>query len=194
MPVQPTDIVDSLGYLGIFLSIFILPIPQEVVLPLAGFMAAQGKLSFVYVVISGVVGSIARALPWYYAGKYIGEERLKAWAEQHGRWLKLSASDVKKAKSWFDNYGGKAVLLSQAIPGVRPFIALSAGISKMNLVLFLYYTVCSAAVLQGLLAYAGYELGSHYGLVNQYLNPIPHQLIAFILVVVVIVWLVRRKS
>ena len=82
MPAQPIDVVNSLGYLGIFLLIFLFPVPQEIVLPSAGFIAAQGKLNLVYIVMAGVAGSIVGALPWYYAGRYIGEERLKAWTEQ----------------------------------------------------------------------------------------------------------------
>ncbi len=193
MLAQPTDLVNSLGYLGIFLSIFLLPVPQEVVLPLAGFMAAQGKLSLVYIVMAGVMGSTAGSLPWYYAGRYISQERLKAWTKRHGRWLKLSANNVLKAKSWFDKYGGKAVLLSQSIPGVRTFVALPAGISRMSLVLFLSYMVFSAIVWQGLLASAGYLLGSHYGLVNQYISP-SSQIVILVMVAVVSVWLVRHKS
>lgn len=193
MLAQPTDLVNSLGYLGIFLSIFLLPVPQEVVLPLAGFMAAQGKLSLVYIVMAGVMGSTAGSLPWYYAGRYISQERLKAWTKRHGRWLKLSANNVLKAKSWFDKYGGKAVLFSQSIPGVRTFVALPAGISRMSLVLFLSYMVFSAIVWQGLLASAGYLLGSHYGLVNQYISP-SSQIVILVMVAVVSVWLVRHKS
>lgn len=192
MLAQPTDIVNSLGYLGIFLLIFVFPVPQEIVLPLAGFMAAQGKLSLVYVVMAGVMGSTVGALPWYYAGRYMGEERLKAWTGRHGKWIKLSANDVQKATRWIDKYGSKAVLLSQSIPGVRTLIALPAGISRMNLGLFLLYLVLSAIVWQGLLACAGYLLGRQHGLVNQYISLFSRILVSVVLVAV-IVWLVRRK-
>ncbi len=192
MPAQPIDVVNSLGYLGIFLLIFLFPVPQEIVLPLAGFMAAQGKLNLVYIVMAGVAGSIVGALPWYYAGRYIGEERLKAWTEQHGRRIKLSTANVQKAKNWFDKYGSKAVLFSQLIPGFRTLIALPAGISKMNSVLFLLYLTISAIAGQGMLASAGYLLGNHYRLVNQYLGSLSH--VVTLLIVVIIIWFVRRKK
>lgn len=194
MLAQLTDIVNSLSYLGIFLSIFLLPIPQEIILPLAGFMAAQGRLSLIYVVITAVMGSVASVLPWYCVGRYVGEKRLKAWLARHGTWLKLSAKDFEKAKGWFNRYGDKAVLFSQFIIGVRTLIALPAGISRMSLSRFLLYVAFSAAMWQGLLAYAGYLLGNQYGLVNQYLSPIFHKIIIFILFILVIVWLIRRKS
>lgn len=157
-------------------------------------MAAQGRLNLVYVVIAGVLGSTVGVLPWYYIGRYIDEERLKVWTERHGGWLKLSVEDVKKAKSWFNKSGRKAVLLSQFIIGARTLIALPAGISRMNLIQFLLYIAFSAAVWQGLLTYAGYVLGNQYGLINHYISPISHQIIVFVSVVVVIFWLVKRKS
>lgn len=189
MLIQPTDIVSSLGYLGIFLSILLFPIPQEIVLPLAGFMAAQGKLNFGYAVISGVMGSAIGSLPWYWAGRFIGEARLVAWAERK-RWIKLSAADLQTAKVWFNQHGHKAILFSQLVPGMRSLIVLPAGISKMNLGLFLVYLVSSASLCQSLLAYAGYALGSHYEQVNQWISPFAR--ISAIALIVAIVWLMRR--
>lgn len=190
MLTQPTDIVSSLGYLGIFLSLLLFPIPQEIVLPLAGFMAAQGKLNLAYAVMFGVMGSVIGSLPWYWAGRYIGEARLVAWAQRQ-RWIKLSAADIQTAKAWFNKHGHKAIFLSQLIPGMRSLIVLPAGISKMNLGLFLVYLVSSASLCQGVLAYAGYSLGSHYEQVNQWVNPFSR--IGVIVLIAVIVWFVRRK-
>ena len=190
MLTQPTDIVSSLGYLGIFLSLLLFPIPQEIVLPLAGFIAAQGKLNLAYAVMSGVMGSAIGSLPWYWAGRYIGEARLVSWA-QRKRWLKLSLADIQTAKAWFNKHGHKAILLSQLIPGMRSLIVLPAGISKMNLGLFLVYLVFSASLYQGVLAYAGYSLGSHYEQVNQWANPFSR--IGVIVLIAAIVWFVRQK-
>lgn len=193
MLTQPTDIISSLGYLGIFLSILLFPIPQEIVLPLAGFMAAQGQLNLVYAVMSGVMGSAIGALPWYWAGRYMGEARLVAWAERKP-WIKLSAADIQTATAWFNQHGYKAIFLSQLIPGMRSLIVLPAGISQMSLGLFLVYLVCSASLCQGVLAYAGYSLGSRYEQVNQWANPFSRLVvIAVIAVIAVIVWFVRRK-
>lgn len=145
MLTQPTDLVNSLGYLGIFLSLLLFPIPQEIVLPLAGFMAAQGKLNLAYAVMSGVMGSAIGALPWYWASRHLGEARLLAWA-QRIRWIKLSAVDFQTATAWFQQHGYKAIFLSQLAPGMRSLIVLPAGISKMNLGLFLIYLVLSAGL------------------------------------------------
>ncbi len=190
MLAQPTDLVDSLGYLGIFLLIFVFPVPQALVLPLAGFVAAQGKLNVVLVVLSGVMGSTLGSLPWYWAGRYLGEERLIKWTSQH-RWIKLSTRDVQQAKKRFEHSRHQAVLLSQFIPIVRTLIALPAGISRMNLGLFLLCLVCSAIVWQGSLAAAGYLLGNQYRVVNQYGSLLRSGV--FILIAIAVVGLIRRK-
>ncbi len=190
MLAHPTDIVTSLGYLGIFLLIFVFPVPQELVLPLGGFIAAQGKLNLIGVILAGVMGSTIGALPWYWAGRYLGEERLIAWARSQ-RWITLSTRDVQNAKKRFDESGRKAVLLSQFIPIVRTLIALPAGMSRMNLGVFLLCLVLSAIVWQGLLAGGGYLLGRQYGVINQYWGFLRIGVGVFI--AITIVWFIRRK-
>ncbi len=188
-----TDIVTSLGYVGIFLLILIAPTPPEVVLPFAGFMAAQGKLSLPYVVMAGVMGCTLSTLPWYLAARYLGESRLKDLAKRNRRWLKLSAKDIETAKRWFDQHGGKALFFSRLIPTVRTLIALPAGISGMRLLPFLLYIMFGATLWHGLLAYAGYMLGRHYGLVIWYTAPITKILVVIFLVAFVI-WVIKRKK
>ncbi|MBW4541146.1 MAG: DedA family protein [Myxacorys chilensis ATA2-1-KO14] len=190
MLAQPSDLVVALGYLGVFLLVFLFPIPQELVLPMAGFITAQGKLNLVGVVIAGVMGRIAGSIPWYWAGRYVGEERLTAWARQH-RWLKLSTRDIQRAKQWFDQAGSQAVLLSQFIPIIRTLIALPAGMSQMNLGLFLLCLVASASAWQGILAYAGYLLGAQYQVVNHYGSFV--RIGVAVLIAIVMVWLLKRK-
>src|SRR5688572_28622078 len=90
------------GLAGIALLTFIEnvfpPLPSELIMPLAGYMVGQGRLSFAGVVIAGTVGSILGALPLYYLGRKVGEERLKELADRHGRWLTVSRPDMDRAK------------------------------------------------------------------------------------------------
>lgn len=188
-----TDTVNSLGYVGIFLLILIAPTPPEIVLPFAGFLAAQGKLSLPYVVLAGAMGCTLSTLPWYVAGRYLGESRLKVLARRNRRWLKLSNHDIEKSKRWFDKHGGKALFFSRLIPSVRTLIAVPAGISGMSLLPFLLYIIFGATLWHGLLAYAGYMLGSHYGLVVWYTAPVAKILVVTFLMVFV-VWVIRRQG
>jgi membrane protein DedA with SNARE-associated domain len=96
----------SLGYWGIGLLMFaenlFPPIPSELIMPLAGFTVAQGKMNFALAVFAGVVGTILGALPWYYAGKIVGEQRIKRLADKYGKWVQVSSKDIDKAKGWFE--------------------------------------------------------------------------------------------
>src|SRR5688572_24965544 len=98
-------VIFSTGYFGIVLLMFIEnvfpPIPSEVIMPLAGYMAAQDKLSLIGIISAGTVGSVLGSLPLYYGGRLLGEEQLKEIADRYGRWLTISRKDIERAKSWF---------------------------------------------------------------------------------------------
>jgi len=191
-----TNTISSLGYLGIgmlmLLENLFPPIPSELIMPLAGFTVAQGKMDFAPVIVSGVLGTVVGALPWYYAGKFLGEQRLNNWADKYGRWLSISSKDIKKATSWFDKHDGKAVFFCRLVPGVRTLISLPAGISRMHLLPFLLYSTLGTLVWVSLLTYAGYALGRNYHLVEKYIGPISKIVLASLLFGFII-WVVRRN-
>ena len=163
------------GLAGIALLTFIEnvfpPIPSELIMPLAGYMVSQGQFSFAGVVIAGTIGSILGALPLYYLGRKMGEERLKELADRHGRWLTVSRGEVERAKSWFDRHGGAAVFFCRLVPGIRSLISLPAGIDRMNLGAFLAWTAAGSAIWTALLAWLGYFLGGRFKVVEEYLDP-----------------------
>lgn len=149
--------ISSAGYGGILLLMFIEnvfpPIPSELIMPLAGFMVAQDKLTFIGTTLAGMAGSVLGALPLYYAGKKLGEERVKRLADRYGRWLTLSRQDIERASRWFHRHGGATVFVCRLIPGVRSFISVPAGIVGMNFLQFLAYTSIGTALWAALLAY-----------------------------------------
>jgi membrane protein DedA with SNARE-associated domain len=187
----------SLGYLGIGLLMFaenlFPPIPSELIMPLAGFTVSQGKMNFALAVLAGVVGTILGAIPWYYAGKLVGERRLKRLADKYGKWLTISSQDIDKATRWFDRYGNKAVLYCRLVPGVRTLISLPAGISNMPLVPFLLYSTIGTTLWVLFLTYAGYLLGNNYELVDDYLGPVS-KIVLVIIIVAFVIWIVRRTQ
>ena len=191
-----TNTMNSLGYWGIGLLMFLEnlfpPIPSELIMPLAGFTVAQGKLNFALVVLAGVLGTVIGALPWYYIGKVFGEQRLKSWADKYGKWLSISSKDIDKAMGWFNRHGGKAVFICRLVPGVRTLISLPAGICNMHLVPFLIYSTIGTTLWVGLLTYAGYALGDNYELVDEYLAPVSKIVLAT-LVIGLILWVVRKN-
>lgn len=170
-----THIMETLGYAGVVLLMFLEnvfpPLPSELIMPLAGFTSTQGKLTFLGVALAGMVGSVLGALPLYYLGKVVGEERLKAWADTHGKWLALSGKDMEKADGWFDRHGDKTVLIGRLVPGVRSLVSIPAGISGMAMPKFLLYSALGTGAWATALAYAGTLLGRNYEKVEQYIGP-----------------------
>ena len=147
-------VISDSGYLGIVLLMLaenlFPPIPSELIMPLAGFVAAQGELNVELVVLAGSLGSILGALPWYCAGRWVGEERVRAFAARHGRWLTLDEKDIGKAIDWFEAHGRMAVLLGRLVPTVRTLISLPAGMARMPLAPFLIYSAIGTLVWTGL--------------------------------------------
>ena len=168
------NLIASTGYFGVVFLMFVEnvfpPIPSEFIMPLAGFMAAEDKFSLFGVIVAGTVGSVLGALPLYYLGARLGEERLKHLAGRHGRWLTVSPDDIDRANRWFDRHGAKAVLFCRLVPGIRSLISIPAGINQMNLVSFLSFTTVGASVWTIILAYAGYVLRTNFQQVGEYLD------------------------
>jgi membrane protein DedA with SNARE-associated domain len=154
-----TGWLESGGYLGVFALMLIEnvfpPIPSELVMPLAGYLAAQGTLSLAGVIFAGTLGSVAGALIWYWIGRKIGMERLRRLARNHGHWLTMDEAEVDRASDWFDRYGWGAVFFGRMVPAVRTLISVPAGIAGMHLAPFLAVTTIGSALWVGLLAGGG---------------------------------------
>jgi membrane protein DedA with SNARE-associated domain len=140
------------------------------VIPLAGFVAAQGDLRVSLIIVMGSLGSLAGATFWYVIGRHVGEHRLRRWVARHGRWLTLSPDDVDRAQHWFRRHGAAAVFFGRLIPGVRTFVSLPAGFTAMPLAPFLAYSALGTAIWTAALAYAGVVLQGNFGLVGDYID------------------------
>lgn len=171
-----TQLVEQASYFGVF-ALMVLenvfpPIPSLLVLPLAGFVSTQGQMSLTGAIIASTAGSAVGALPVYYLGYAIGEDRLRRWVERYGHWLAVEGTDVTKAQRWFERQGAKTVLICRFVPGVRTFIALPAGFARMNLTRFLIYTTIGSLIWNVVFMYAGVRLGAHYDRVERYVGPV----------------------
>jgi membrane protein DedA with SNARE-associated domain len=190
--------VNSLGYLGIALLMalenLIPPIPSELIMPLAGFAVEQGKLDFLGVIIAGTIGSVLGSTPWYFLGKSWGLKRTKKIADRYGKWLGISGEDVDKAEIWFDRRGTIATALGRVIPGIRTYISLPAGISKMALFPYLIYSTLGSVVWITLLTGAGYIFGANYEKVGTYLKPVSTVVLISIVAITIYVIIRRRKA
>ncbi len=188
--------MEALGYWGIGLLMFLEnlfpPIPSELIMPLAGFTVAQGKMQFAPAVVAGVLGTVLGAMLWYWIGQVVSERRLMRWADRYGKWLALSGQDIRRAIAWFNRYGKRAVFLGRLVPGVRTLISLPAGLGRMSFVPFLLYSTAGTLSWTLLLTYAGFLLGENYERVEQYLGPVSKLVLAG-LAIALGVWLWRRR-
>ena len=168
------SMIETSGYAGLFFLMVLEnvfpPIPSEVILPLAGFSAADGELNLVLVIAVASVGAVVGCLPWYFLGRYFNTERLKGLAEKYGRIMTVTPDDVDKADSWFHRYGYAAIFFGRLIPTVRTLISVPAGIARMPLSLFLVFSFFGTALWSTALVLTGYILKSEYEPVAEYIS------------------------
>lgn len=168
--------LESTGYVGVALLMLgenvFPPIPSELIMPLAGFAAARGSLSYTGVIIAGTIGSLAGAYFWYEIGRRVGHDRLKAWAGRHGRWLTMTPGEVDRAADWFRRHGAIAVLIGRVVPGVRTLISVPAGVAGMRRSRFLLWSGLGTVAWVGILVAAGALLESQYQRIEGWIDPL----------------------
>jgi membrane protein DedA with SNARE-associated domain len=183
-----TKIIGRLGYTGValltFLENLVPPIPSEVVIPLAGYTAAEGDMRLALMIAAATAGSLLGATVWYWVGRTVGEQRLRAWIGRHGKWLTLSPTDLDRSQLWFRKHGNAAVFLGRLVPGVRTFVSVPAGFAPMPLPSFLVYSALGTLLWTTALAYAGVVLQSNFSIVGDYINIITYAIFGVMLVMV----------
>lgn len=190
-----TDVVEKLGYAGLFLMIALEnvfpPIPSEVVLPLAGFLTGQGRMWYPGAVLAATAGSLAGALILYYAGYYFGEQRVRRLVRRYGKWAMLSEEDIDKADEWFDRRHREAVLIGRLFPVVRSLISIPAGIRRMEMGKFLLYTAIGSAIWNSVLIGFGWILGDNWDAVEKYVGYL--QYLVILAVLLAIAWFIATR-
>ncbi|KQT13053.1 DedA family protein [Ramlibacter sp. Leaf400] len=160
------SVIERTGYLGIALLMMLEnvfpPIPSELVLPFAGYVAASGKLQPVGVLVAAVTGSLLGALPWYWLGRKLGHGGLQRFAQRHGRLLTLEPQDIDRAQAWFKRHGPMSVAFGRLVPAVRSVISMPAGVGRMPVASFLLWSLVGTTAWSALLMGVGYMLQSRY--------------------------------
>ncbi|GLY86264.1 DedA family protein [Actinoallomurus iriomotensis] len=144
----------------------ILPfVPSELILPLAGFTAGQGRMSLVAAIVWATAGSVLGSLVVYGVGALLGRERTRAIAE---RIPLIRAHEIDRAEAWFARYGTRTVFLARMVPVLRSLISIPAGIERMPVVTFTVLTALGSLIWNSLFVLAGYWLGDNWRLVEEY--------------------------
>ena len=164
-------LIEQSGYLGVgflmFLETVFPPIPSEVIMPIAGMAAAEGKMSFGFVVASGTSGAMLGNIVWYLAARALGVDRLEPLIRRHGRWVTMTWPEVERAQTWFRENGIFFVFLGRLVPTVRSLVSVPAGLLKMRFKTFFIASTIGTAGWTALLATAGYRMRQNYGDMEQ---------------------------
>lgn len=167
--VQPiTNFIGNIGYFGIFilmiLESLVFPIPSEAIMPFAGFLIAEGKFSFFWVIISSTLGSITGSLVAYFIGYYGGEPIIR----KYGKYVLITEKELGFTEGFFKNKGNITIFVSRLIPVVRHLISIPAGMAKMNIFKFSFYTIIGAGIWNSFLAILGFYLKKNWTTILEY--------------------------
>ncbi len=185
------NLFTTYGYLGIFLAMAIesccIPLPSELIMPLAGFLAFQNRLNLAGDTLAGALGCVAGSMVAYWIGATGG----RALLLRYGRYVLISHHDADRADEFFARHGDITIFLTRLMPIVRTFISLPAGIARMDVRKFAIYTFLGSLIWCFILALAGYKLGEHWRDVGSTLHKYD-VLIAVIFVILVGLFLYRH--
>lgn len=188
------SLVGSWGLIAIFITMTGesagVPISSEIVVPLGGALASQGKLSLPAVIAVSSVANLVGSLIAFWLTRRYGERVVLSRA---GRWMGLSRGHLRLAHRFFDRFGLWAVFLGRLLPIVRTYISFPAGISRIGYVRFTLATLAGAIPWNFALAYAGYRLGKHYESVAAYLGPLVIPIAIAVVILLAVAWWFGRR-
>jgi membrane protein DedA with SNARE-associated domain len=160
--------IGALGYPGIFLLMAmessVIPIPSELVMPPAGYLAQQGQMHMAVAILCGTLGSLVGAYANYFAAHYLGRPLLL----KYGKYVWITEEKFAKVETFFKNHGEISTFIGRLLPVVRHLISLPAGLAGMNHVKFALYTLLGAGLWVTVLSYIGYFIGANRELIMKY--------------------------
>jgi len=184
--------IGDMGYWGIFLLMFLestfFPFPSEIIMIPAGYLAFKGEMSLTMIILVGILGSVFGALLNYYLAKFFG----RAFILKFGKYFFIKEETLDKLESFFTKHGEISTFTGRLIPGIRQLISLPAGLARMNIAKFSFYTAIGAGIWVIVLVAVGYLVGSNEELISEYLKSAT--LIALVSVVLITVFYVVRHK
>jgi len=187
-----TQFISTIGYAGVFILMTLesaaLPVPSEVVMPFAGYLAYQGVFNLYLISILGAVGCTAGSVLSYYVGYKGG----RPFIEKYGRYLFIESSHMQLAETWFNKYGDRAVFFSRLLPVVRTFISLPAGIGKYDLRKLVTFSFIGSLPWCFALAYIGFYLGPFWKNIIGFFNGLDIVVVVSIIIIVLYYWKLRK--
>ena len=177
------DVTQGLGYFGIGLLMAIessfLPLPSEIVIPPAAYLASQGKMNLLLIIVAGVVGSLIGASVNYVLSSWLGRLVVyKLAGSRIARLMFITPEKIERAEKYFLSNSKSATFFGRLIPVVRHLISIPAGFCRMPFGSFLLYTALGSAIWVGILAVLGYFIGANQSLLLEYYHEVYWGLLA----------------
>lgn len=190
------DTVGRLGYAGVILLMALessfVPFPSEVVVPPAGYLASLGQMNIFLVILSGITGSILGSLLNYWIASRFGRDFLL----KYSKYFFINTEKFAKFEVFFNTHGEITTFVGRLIPVIRQYISFPAGLVRMNLKKFIFYTGLGAAIWCTVLAYVGYFVGNNIDIIKENIDHIMYFIFpALILLVIiyVVIYKYRKK-
>jgi membrane protein DedA with SNARE-associated domain len=185
------DVIQSMGYVGIVFLMFLdgisFPIPSEIIMAFAGWLAYDGEFDLILVILTGTLGSVLGAAAAYGIGYTGGRE----FVRRYGRYVLMGEDTLDEAEAWFKRYGDWAIFLTRFVPLVRTLISFPAGIAKYNFTRFILYTLLGSLIWNALLAYLGYVLGPQWEDIIAFFDKF--QIVAIIALILFVIWWIWHR-
>ncbi len=190
------ETVHGWGYTGIFVMMFLessfFPFPSEVAMIPAGYLAHQGKMDIWLAIAAGIAGSLGGALFNYWLAVKFG----RPFLVRYGKYVMFKEETLERMERFFAKHGHVSTFTGRLIPAVRQYISLPAGLARMNIPMFAFYTGLGAGLWVMILAFLGYFIGDNQALLKENLTSITLATLAFVAVVITVYyfWQKRRPA
>lgn len=162
--------ISALGYGGIVLLMAIesacIPLPSEIIMPFSGYLVFTGNLKLWGIALAGAVGCVLGSLLAYWIGAYGG----RPLVEKYGKYVLISHHDLALAERWFSKHGEITIFIGRLLPVIRTFIAFPAGVARMNLSKFNFYTFIGSFIWCYALGWIGMKLGENWDTLGTYFH------------------------
>ncbi|MDO9470485.1 MAG: DedA family protein [Nitrosomonas sp.] len=186
--------VGSLGYPGIFLLMLVessfIPFPSEVIMIPAGYLASKGEMNMIAVILCGILGSLLGALVNYYLAIKLGRPLLI----RYGKYVMFKEHNLQQMEDFFARHGHISTFTGRLIPMIRQYISIPAGLARMNLPIFCFYTGLGAGIWVIILTLLGYFIGENEMLIKEYLRDIVIALVIICTIGIALYWNYHRHS
>ncbi|MDZ4244233.1 MAG: DedA family protein [Candidatus Doudnabacteria bacterium] len=182
--------INSAGYLGVVFLMAIesaaIPLPSEVIMPFAGFLASEGRFTLFGIALAGAIGSVFGSWATYWIGKYGG----RPLVARYGKYVLIAEHDLELVDKFFARFGVWATFIGRVLPVIRTYISIPAGISRVKFIPFTVATFAGSLIWSYLLGWIGFKLGENWESLSGYFHQVDW--IIVILVVIGAAWWILR--